>query len=582
MSPSADRRRPERIRGDAGFTLLEVIVALGVMTTVMVALLPQLIVGIKSSATARAVTQGKGVAQGELERMRNLPFHVAPAAGEYIDVLDRYYRDLVPPATSPTCTASGEFQQPSVGWTGYVSAGSTARCSYEPSSGAFYRKVQEAPASGSGNDFMIVTDTQFLSGKTPPVVVAPRPGYDTQVNGRDNPASSQIGVSITVLYADRGTVRPISTYTQIAEHLPSSVRVQGGASVTAVHLGSVTTDNLAVSLSGGLVNITGSVSGASTVGANLAASSAGLATGEQGSGASRTVSAPPTTSESLLTAPAGALSTFGCSYACWGPSQLGPVSLSAENGLPNAGTSAAPLQATLTETTSNSGLSFGNSSNVADYRSGLRLVPPLVRLDSSAAPLPSQLVDCAVLAEGAVAASGYLRSTAVDDVSSPSTVESCAVSRTTPISLFPTEFAPRGVVRIVLDKAAARCTVQGSTHVASTSYDYRAVVEYWDGSAYVTGATVTPGMTDDPLDDVPLTTAVGGGKTLGDYIASWSAATAGNITETQTSGVAALTVPGVVSIASQPVRPATPEGLDPTSAVSLTVGALSCSAEDAR
>ena len=76
MSRSADRGR------DDGFTLIEIIVALGVIMTVMAAVLPQLLVGIRSGETSRLVTQTKGVAQGQLERMRNLPYYVAPEAGD--------------------------------------------------------------------------------------------------------------------------------------------------------------------------------------------------------------------------------------------------------------------------------------------------------------------------------------------------------------------------------------------------------------------------------------------------------------------------------------------------------------------
>ena len=48
-----------------------------------------------------------------------------------------------------------------------------------------------------------------------------------------------------------------------------------------------------LTFSAGLLNLTGSVSYASTVGATIAATSSGLATGEQKSGSSATLSAPP-------------------------------------------------------------------------------------------------------------------------------------------------------------------------------------------------------------------------------------------------------------------------------------------------
>ncbi len=62
-----------------------------IVTLLIVVTLPQLLVGMSSNDVARKSLQEKGFAQAELERMRNLPFHIAPAAGDFIDVLDRFY-----------------------------------------------------------------------------------------------------------------------------------------------------------------------------------------------------------------------------------------------------------------------------------------------------------------------------------------------------------------------------------------------------------------------------------------------------------------------------------------------------------
>jgi len=591
VSRSADPR--SRGNRDEGFTLLEIIVALGVLTTVMMALLPQLVVGIKATGTARLVSQAKGISQGQLERMRNLPFHIAPAAGEFVDVLDYYYPDDDAPGTTPACMTGATYRTPVVGWSGYVSTASASRCDYEPATGAFYREVKLVPATSGIANFTVVVDTQFLSGATPPLPVSPLSGYDTLAVGKDNPASSQIGVTVTVLYDARGTLHPVTTYTQMSERITSLTRVRSEADARVLDVGSVTADGVPLTLSAGLLNLNGSVSYASTVKANLAAASAGLATGEQKGGASTNLSAPPNQTSSASPAPADMLGTGGCAYACWGDTLSGGFSMSAENGLPHAGTAVSPAQVLLTGI-ANDGLSFGNSLMAASdvYRPALDLTPPLLRLDPSAAQVPSGLSGCAAGATGAssqLSASGYLGATPSDGTS---TVESCAVARATPVELFPTTFAPHGVVRIVLERAATRCLVQGSAHAASADYDYRAVVDYYSGTGstnqsgpgYTTAATIVPGQTIDPLASVPLSTSVGGTRTLGDYISSWSALTFGRVTQVASAGVAQVTLPGVVTIASQPVRPdsTSPTGFDETSVVSLTVGALSCRAEDAR
>ena len=582
MSPSPE---PTRAR-DGGFTLVEIIVALGILLTVVVALLPQIVVGVRATGTARLVTQAKGVAQGQLERMRNLPFHIAPEAGNFVDVLDFYYRNRSAPALAPACTTGGRFNAPAAGWAGYVSATSAARCSYEPSSGAFFRSIDVvAPTAGSVG-FTVVTDVQFLSGATPPAPVSPVAGYDTGVTGKDTPASSQIGVTVSVLYADRGTVHPVSTYTQISARLPSATRLRASADVTTLDVGSVTADAVPLSLSAGVVHLSGSVTYASTVAANLASTTASLGTGEGAGGAARTTTAPPSASTTGSSAPAGELPAAGCSYACWGASQVGPLSVSASNGLPLAGSALAPAQSLVTSN-EHAAISFGNSSAATAYRTGLKLTPPLLRLDPLGAPAPSALSGCAVGASGTpayVAGSGYLRTTPATDPVSPLTVEACAVARASAVEVLPTEFAPDGIVRLELTRASARCQVTGSAHTPGTSLDYQAVVKYWDGSAYVTAATVVPGQTADPLDSLPLTTAVGGGRTLGDYIASWSSLTAGKIDRTSAVGTARVKLPGVVTLTTQPLRPDAnaADGLDATSVMSVALGALSCSAEDAR
>lgn len=578
-------RSPDRRRGADGFTLIEIVVALGITMVVVTALLPQLIVGIRATTTARAVTQAKGVVQGQLDRMRNLPYHVSPAAGDYRDVLDYYYRDLATGA-SPTCMSGGKFATPQAGWAGYVAASGT-RCSYEPA-GPLYRSIIDVPATTGGTGFTLVVDTQFLAGNTPPQVVTPPSGYNTQTTGKDSPASPQIGVTITALYDVRGTVHPISTYTQISDQPISTTRTRAEADATTLEVGSVTTSNGAVSFAAGRLNLIGSLTYASTVAGNLSGTAAGLATGEQVSGASKSVTAPPSVAASSSTGLPGALSA-GCPIACWGATRVDWGDVSSDQGLPIAGSQTSPMQALVIGAESK-GVSFGNGT-VDTYRPGLKLTPPLVQVDPNATPMSSGVAPgCApggAATPSYVTASGYLRSTPATDAISPSTVESCVVATSSSISLFPTEFAPRGVVRVELHRANARCLVSGSAHSATVTSDYEAVVYYFDGTSYQVAATVTPANGNaDPLDSVNVaTTAVGGGKVLGDYIASWSSLLPDERIKTQTTGLAAMELPGVVTIASQPVRtdpdPLVTTGA-PDSVVSLTLGALSCSALDQR
>ncbi|CAN5426356.1 hypothetical protein BH09ACT10_BH09ACT10_10410 [soil metagenome] len=572
-------------REDDGFSLIEVIVALGILMLLVAVLLPQLVVGIRSSSTARLVTQAKGVMQAEVEAMRNLPYHVSYEAGDFRDVLDFYFKDLSAPATAPVCMTGSKFAPPQNSWEGYVAVGGT-RCSYEPEEGAFYRSVRQIPAAEGISAFTLVVSTQFLSGSTPPVAVTPPTGYNTQSSTGGTPASAQIGVTASALYTNRATLRPTTMSTQIARQPPITTRVRAEAVVNAIEAGSVTSTGVPVSLSAGQLSLTGSLTHASNVIATLASAAGGLATGEKARGASATLSAPPSTGSSVLLGDAGSLGVAGCDYACWGSTRADVPAVSAAGGLPSAGSSSAPAQSLLT-TASNNGLSFGNSA-LASYRPELALLTPLVRLDPNAVTAASGVTAaCALGTSGTasyVTASGFVKTTATDAATDPTSVESCAVARTSTLSLFPTTFAPRGVILIELRRAAARCRVTGASHTPSVSRDYEAVVQYWNGTTYQTAATITPSTTTDPLQSIDLATATtGDGKFLADYISSWSGLAVGEVTASTATGAAQVTVPGVVTLVTQPVR--THDTIltgDPASVVSLAVGAVSCSAVDAR
>ena len=572
MSRSAERRaRPV----DGGFTLIEVIVAFGIVLVVLTALLPQLVVGIRSGEVARQVTQAKAVAQGQLDRMRNLPYHVEPDAGDYRDVLDYYFRDTTP-AAAVTCTDADGLATLPVGH-GFLAAG-VARCSYEPA-GQVYRYVTTDATSG----FTVVVDTQFLS--TPKAdgtssVVNVRDHYDTQVNGKDNPASFQIGVTVTVLYERRGTTKPVTTYTQIANHPATESRIAVTASATAVSVGSVTAANGAVSLDVGMLDLTGSLGFASTAGASLAGASGGLSTGEKSEGAAMAVSAPATATS--LLGLAGGLSS-SCALACWGTTQSDSGPVTSTDGLPNVGSVAAPMQARLIGTDgSGRAISFDNGGS-STYRTGLSLPGPLVRLDPTATTTTEGLTStCTPSATGApayVRSMGFLRSTDATPV-----VEACSLSTSTWVSVFPTGFAPRGVLRIRLVRASAHCQVSGASHTAATpTVDYQVVVSRWVGPGtgdYATLATITP--TDNGDLPEPETLAVGNNHTLADYVDSWSAITPSAYDVTATGGVSAVQVPGAFTLTSQPVRTGDVDGADPSSAVSFTVGEVGCFAQDAR
>lgn len=563
--------------------MIEIIVSLGVFAVVLVALLPQLIVGIKATGTARVVSQAKGVGQGQLERLRHLPFHITPAAGDYIDVLDRYFPDRTAPGSTATCTSGGGYRTPTATWTGFVDVG-VARCDYEPGTGAFYRTVTTTPESAGIRSFTVVTDVQFLSGDTPPGPVAPAGSYDMSEDRYDNPPSSQVGVTVTVFYDRDGVARPVSVHSQIAKRLSSPDRVRAEADARVLEIGSATATGVPISLQAGLAHLAGAVSFASTAQATLVSVSGELDDADDAAvypktGAKYAVTAPPSAATPVQDAAAQFL-TSDCGLACWGETLVPSFDLGADDGRPTVGGPTAPALALLDGSTYD-GLRFDNAA-ASDYLGDLGLAPPLVRLDT-ATTTPSGINGCSFTATGSpsyLVAGGYLTTS---DPDASLEVESCSVGRSRTVELLPTAFAPDGLVTVELRSASARCQVAGVSHAAATTYDYDAVVKYWDGSGYQVAATVVPGQTTDPLAALPLdTTSVGDGHVLGDYVSSWSTVTLPEVVDEEVAGVARLKIPGVVRIVTEPVRPGPVDGVTPGSAISLTVGALECLAEDQR
>jgi type II secretory pathway pseudopilin PulG len=585
---------------------VEVLVSLGLIMTVLVAVLPQLIVGIRGVAIANQVTEAKGVLQGRIERMRSLPFHVAPSAERRIDVLDTYFPGIVAPtAAALVCTSGGGYALPVDGWTGYVpaSAGSGKRCSqYEPATGvAFYRKVETFPRA-AGGDYTLVTNTFFLASVAAMTVPAsayapnsiePATDYDSQTEGQDAPPSTQIGVNVSLFYSDRGTLRRFTTYTQISEVVRSPERILAKANATAIEVASATPDDRSLSMRAGVVNLAGSLSSASKVSANLSAVSARQSSEDAVGVQVGPVSGPPTTSKTQTTNGAASLvPPEGCAFPCWGPTQHGAFTVSADSGKPTAlGAGGLPVEARGT----NSLLSFGNTSSslVDPYRARLQLDQsrPLVDLDTSSTVTAST---CGSSQGGNFTGRGFVQTTAAQ-------VDSCAEAATASLALFPTSFAPKGVVRVRLTYASARCTVNPTAGTRSARYRYSAEIEYSDPTAPAAadggiGYTRVDIVGDSSGAGAPTTDAlpallsrsVGGDRVLGDYIASWSSPTAGTVPLPAAVPTSAeVTLPGVLKLVSQPLRkprasdPIDAEG-DPSSVVSLTLGSVGCYAQDTR
>lgn len=613
MSRRAEPRAGHR---DGGFTLVEVIVALGILMTLLVAVLPQLVGGIRATDRARQVTQAKTLVGSELERMRNLPFQVQPNAGQYVDLFDRYFQDLLAPDTAPagapTCQdADGRHLPPAVTATGYVDGAS--RCPWEPQSGPFYRVVRTAAGhapKGIEPDpdlagFVVVVDTQFVTASTPPVAAPPKTAYDTKTDGRDALATAQVLVRVTVLL-DRPTDRaPISTTTQIARSYQTTTRARAAADATAFTAGTTLADGTAVSASGGLIDLDASLVASSRVEMSAAGLTASAGTGESGGTARTSGTAPPDTVLGFGSTAAGQLTSAGCALVCWGGGQpFGTWQPTTTDGLPGIGSSTSPVEVSLKTPSATEGfaLRMGMGSG-AVFLPDRGLANPVLRLrsgDFSSGVAP----DCTVASTGSglrLHAGGWARTTAAPGV------DACATARTAEVAVLPLGTSPnpflgaseRPLVLVRLLRSSARCQVSGAAHSPTISADFGVQVSYWsgNGTTYVPltagdGTTVFTPSNGGQLPD-PATLDVGPLK-LSTWIDSWSVARPGTGIETTTkAGLARIEIPAVVSILTKPLRqevvggvPQTDGAGDPVvderSTFALSVGSLSCTAEDRR
>ena len=587
MSPSPDLRR--RLR-DEGFTLIEVIVAMAIFMVVASAAAPVLLAGLRGAATARDVSQTKGVAQGQLEKMRDLPFYVGAAAGDYKDVLDTYYRcgptSISTPASLPDCTSNVPTTTPScasptltalppaTGWNGYVSATAT-HCVWEPA-GPLYRVVVNPVVAPGLGAFAMTVSTQFLSGGTTPVAKAPVATYTSRAAGSDSPPTTQIGVTVAVFYKTASGVRYSVSYSQIEQGNAVTPTITTQATATTVRVASALNPDTNLLEQLGVVNLTGELYTGSRVVTTASAATAGDSLGQQINGARVNFIAPVDRTATSDTAGNVDYPTSGCTYQCFDKTKVDQASALASNGLPRAGTATAPVRAMITGDAGNGGFRFSNGTG--DARLLLRGSDPMVSLDtaSSSPNTVFPVSSCAVQAAGSTSAyligTGYLDATATG-------VAACGTAQSNTVRLFPTTFAPDGVIKIVLQGATASCAVNkvgGGTATAAS----QATLKYWNGTGYTTVPTpLASTNATDPLAGVPLTTVVdtASGLTLGDYIASWKSATTSDVKTSTSTTTAQASIASTVSITTQPTRAA-----DATSLLAIDLGAVSCQASDVR
>lgn len=551
-------------RADAGFSLVEVMVALVLFALVCAAVIPVFIVGAKAAVSTRLETQAKNLAQQRVEAMRQLSYHVDRQNGPFVDLLDFYYPDRV--------AAVGTGQ-------GWVAETSTARLPGEPTAGAFYRTVID-PVPGEPH-FSQVVATQFLTLNRAPVSASMFPAYTSQTAGVDGPASSFLGVTVITTWTDGTQARSSEVFTQIADEGRDDSLVVAQSRVTTLRVesaGPAPSLNV-LTAEAGSVSTDGRTSDGSTASVEAVAGRATRLGNAAVEAAQATALSPGGPQPNIASEPDRAADA-ACGYAAFGRSRVERVTSTIVDGVPfvpaDVGLSDTPANRTSSALLASAGGAcgafwFSNLSDPVDAPSDPRLqlvdVLPLVSV-----PDPGGI---APVVEG----SAWLNATSA--TATPRFVRAGAAGSTaTPVDLFRTLYSgTEPLLRIRLVAASIEC----DSRVADAEASYRVVIDYrrFDGVRVPIGdfswsAASVPST--DPLASIDLSTyAVGtfGTEvlTLADYVGSWSL---GTTLQESSNGLASLDA--ALRITTTPLRGVA----DPTSSVGISLGSLTCVADDNR
>lgn len=561
------KRRIATARSDDGFTLVEILAAIVVFALAAAMGLAMLLAAVRGGYVAKMDTVGRNLSQAKVEELRNLPYHIDQAVSTEPDLLDLYY-----PNRSGTGAPTGT--------TGYVPSGATTRSASDgdPATGAFFRTVIN-PVPNFSRYKQYVT-LQFINASG--IAVSPQSAYSASTVGADTPITNQVNVTVTTFWNVGKSAKKYNIFTSVSGGRPLTPRVSVQGHVGGVNVTGLLPGGLQGTLDLADLDYNASFSNIVAASATALAARAKVEGGASVTGALTSVNAPPNTAASPGSGGNQTLQYNGEPFAQFAGTDTNNISAGSASGQPYAGTSALPL----TDDVLSNG---GDGSNAALYTNqsssnshlGISDNSWLVRVLDNSAGAP------------AITASAYGNSTT--SASAHQATSNVTGLTTARIELFPTTYAPDGVVQLKVTSASLNCTTgasfgSGATSTASTSLSYTATLRYatWSGSS-VTYNSFALGSTNsvDPLQTslhIPLGLDNSGVTVyLDEYIASWSSLTSTQIgvppavQQSSDNKSISANYSGLISVNTQPVR-----STDPTSGIGVTVGALSCLAEDFR
>ena len=572
-------------RGDAGFTLVEVLVSLMLLSVVMVSVLPLIISTLRATSLTKVQTQAKNLGQERLEQVKDLRYHIDRQNGPFLDLLDLYYTNATVGAPATSIAASGGTLTGS-----YVPAGTGTNG--EPV-GPYFR-VTTGPLPGADSYSQIIA-TQFLAPNGSVLAAAGfQNAYDSQAVGNDRPPTLSVAVTVITSWTQSGVSKTFRTYTRITDGRPQAPVIQSQSRATAVEISSTAADGKTLNLKGAVVNLDGSQSSGSSVSGQVSGALASRTGDPAVTGWLARLPVPITTT---TTPQVAAQSGTGCSWYGFGLTDGTPGSGSALSSI-GGGLPKAPANATDT-TPSTSVITTGVKANGGGGACGMLSYDNLesggiARSDAVGTAMvgaPFVKVPDTSGSNFVVTSTGYVTSTPLTTVPQTTRAGGSALM-TQPVVLFPRSTASgsqAGLVTAQLVSSTLTCTSGSPT--GTVLGRYTVVLRWWgDGPmdllprwhtatwVYDSGLGTPPVLTGDAWD--PNNTDLGNGLRLSDVVQLGNAANSPNIVSTgATTGLRGFPN-GVLTLSTASTLGN--ETLPGYSAIQVTLGQLTCVADDHR
>lgn len=576
MSTSSKRR-------DEGFTLVEVMVAMGLTAVVLVAALPALLSMLRSSVTVKKDTRAKNLTQERVEQLRDLRFHIDRQNGPFLDLLDIYYTNAKAAAPVTTLSVGGTTLTGQYVATGTPAAG-------EPSV-PFYR-TSVSNVNGAAGFSQVIT-AQFLGPDGSPVPAARfQDRYDSQTVGQDQAPTLLVGMTVITKWTDGTRAKSYRTYTRVTDGRSALPVIQTQAKAIAVDVTSTAADGTTLELQEGTASSDGAQSSGSTV--------SGFAAGAL---ATRTGAATITGAQAQFNLPTSGVTATGatspqagssCSWYGFGRTAVTNVTGDISTGLPKA-----PADVDSTTPSSTFGASVGDNSGGGcgllsfdnTVGGGIARTSDALGFEMGSGPYV-RIPDTASGSAAAVGGNAFVSSNVLTSIPQKSTAGASAFTKRK-VVLFPNnpESGGQGLMSVTLDSASVTCASGSSTTDGTVVGKYNLTVGWWGRLAseatasWRTATWVYDSSASTPMVQTgaawnPTGTFLGNGLRLSDVITTSIAGTSPATVNTgANTGLRGFTN-GVLTLTTASTL--TNELVAGYSAIKVQVGQLTCVADDQR